>query len=63
MIIIVISIITILFGVFAIILGIWILTTGREVKYKEKYARFMQQKWEVQSFINTQKEKIKNDCN
>lgn len=63
MIIIVISIITILFGFFAIILGIWILITGREAKYKEKYVRFMQQKWEVQNFINTQKEKIKNDCN
>lgn len=63
MLIVVLSIITILFGVFAIVIGIWFLKTGREVEYKEKYTQFMQQKWEVQRFINTQKEKIKNDCN
>lgn len=63
MIIVVISSITIIFGIFAICMGIWCLITGREKIYKQRYNEFMLKKTGVQNFIDVQRRKIEDDCN
>lgn len=63
MIIVVTSSITIIFGIFAICMGVWCLVTGREKRYRQKYKEFMLKKAGVQNFIDEQRRKIEDDCN
>lgn len=63
MIIVIISSITIFFGIFAICMGIWCLITGREKIYKQRYNEFMLKKIGVENYIDEQRRKIEDDCN
>ena len=63
MIVLLISFVAILIGIFAVILGVWCLLSGRDREYKRKREAFMKKKWEVQNYIDENREKIKNECN